>query len=225
MHEAHHLEVDDFLCLNRGFLPGRLIVGDHFMQIVNGIKEYVFQLVDLGFDVTRYCKVNQKHGPVAALTQSGLHRAFAQNRQSACGGRHNDVCLVKAFRYLCQRDGFAAQLLRQGLRPLDGAIGHNNVTNLILFEMTRNELDGFPRTDQEHGLFIQTRENALGEIDSRERHRDRTRTNGGVSPNLFCYREGMLKQSVQDLAGGSSLMRDRKSRLHLPQNLRFAEHH
>ena len=54
MHEAHHLEVDDFLCLNRGFLPGRLIVGDNFMQIVDGVEEYVFQLVDLGFDV-KFC--------------------------------------------------------------------------------------------------------------------------------------------------------------------------
>ena len=35
----------------------------------------------------------------------------------------------------------------------------------------------------------------------------------------------MLKQPVQNLAGGSGLMRNRKGRLHLTQNLWFAEHH
>ena len=63
--------------------------------------------------------------------------------------------------------------------------------------MTRAELDRFTRADEQGGAGVEISEDSVGEGHGGERHRDRTRTDGGVCAHTLGHRERALEQLVE----------------------------
>ncbi len=91
--------------------------------------------------------------------------------------------------------------------------------------MARHQLDGFACADEQYLLLGQVLENLARQAHCGVRHRDGAGADGGVGAHLLGHREGLLKETVEDFAGGTSLVRQGEGGLHLSEDLRFAQHH
>ena len=76
-HEAAHAVVDDGLGLCHGGLAAGVTGLHQGCQVVHGVQVYTGQVTDFGFDVARYCQIDQQHGSSFALAHGALHGAQA----------------------------------------------------------------------------------------------------------------------------------------------------
>jgi hypothetical protein len=87
------------------------------------------------------------------------------------------------------------------------------------------ELDHLARADQEQALVGDRREDPLGELHRRGGHRDRRAADVGLRAHVLRDREGPLEQAVQHQAERARRLGRAHRLLHLPEDLRLAEHH
>jgi hypothetical protein len=87
-----------------------------------------------------------------------------------------------------------------------------------------DQFDGLAGADQQHLLLRQVLEDLLRQAHGGIRHRHGAGADRGVGAHLLGDREGLLEQAVQDLAGDTDLVRGGERALHLPEDLRLAEH-
>ena len=92
-------------------------------------------------------------------------------------------------------------------------------------EMRRRELDHLAGADEQQALVGDRREDPLGELDRRRRHRDRRAADVGLRAHVLGHREGALEQAVEHQPERAGRLRVPDRLLHLAQDLRLAQHH
>ena len=91
--------------------------------------------------------------------------------------------------------------------------------------MRRAQLDHLAGTDEQHLLVGDALEDTLGEAHRRGRHRDDVGADRRRRAHVLGHRKRALEQLVQRRSQRAGFARDAHGFLHLPEDLRFAEHH
>ena len=132
---------------------------------------------------------------------------------ASCSGRSVSVIAV------------AVDAPRQRLRAFQRAVGDGDVLGRARREMHRIEFDHLARADEQHVLFGDAREDALGQPDRGGGHRHQVRADLGLGAHVLGHRESALEQFVQQETQRAGLLGLAHRLLHLPEYLRLAQHH
>ena len=154
-----------------------------------------------------------------------LDHALAEDRQRAGGGGDDDVVGGQVVGQIVQRDGAAAEALRQRAGALQGAVGDGDVLGVLRGEMVGAQLDHLAGADEQHVLLVDAGENALRQAHRGGGHGNRVGADRGRCAHFLGHREGALEQLVQQRAQGAGLFGGLHRLLHLPEDLGFAQHH
>ena len=157
--------------------------------------------------------------------QCPLHHAQTDNRQRRGGAGHHDVILPQTVRKFIQTNGVSAETLRQRLSAFDGAVGDRNLFRRAGAEMRGAKLNHFARADEQDFLRGDGFKQAFRQLHGGGGHRNGIRADGGAAADFLGDGEGVLKQFVQIHAQRARRFGKAHGVFHLPQNLRFAQHH
>ena len=123
-----------------------------------------------------------------------------------------------------QRNGVAVEWRNQSVRPLQGAIRHDQATHSVLAQVASNQFNGVARADQQGGALGQISENLLGQPDCGKGHRNRAGADAGVGAHLLGDCKRVLKQPLQSAAERPGAVGGLIGRLDLTEDLRLAQH-
>ena len=117
-----------------------------------------------------------------------------------------------------------AKLLSQGTGAFQGTVGHHDTLYSQVMQVAGDQGNRLARTDQQGLAALQIAEDLLGQAHRGKGHRNRVFTDGGVGAHLFGRVERGLEQAPQQRPDRARLTRHGIGRLHLAENLRFAQH-
>ncbi len=132
------------------------------------------------------------------------------------------------FRYspeALERDREAAELARQLDRVVEGARRHHDGAAAARLQMARDELAHLAGADQHDRLVVESLEDGARQIRRDRRHRHRFPGDAGLGADTLGDRERAVEGLVEDRARGAGTGRRHVLLLHLPEDLRLADHH
>ncbi len=160
-----------------------------------------------------------------ARLQRPFHRAQADQRQGAGGATDHGVELVQPRRQLGQAHHLGAEARGQRLATVQRAVGNGHAARLAGSEMGGGQLYHLAGADEQHPDVGQVFKQLAGQSHRGGSHADRVRADLGAGAHLLGDRERTLEQLVQRAAQGAGLFGHAHGILHLPQDLRLAQHH
>ena len=131
---------------------------------------------------------------------------------------------------LCSSSGISASRIACAPAPppghwrARGTVGDDDFLHALLVQVARHQGDGFASADQQRLAALQVAEDLSRQADRGESHRHRVLADGGVGPYGLGRAEGGLEQPPEQRADTAGLAGDCVGRLHLPENLRLAQH-
>ena len=131
---------------------------------------------------------------------------------------------MQVVRDLFERHHLGAELLGQQLGPLQGAVGHHHLGDVLFAQVAGHQFDGLAGTDQQHlGL------GEIGEDPPSQAHRGKGHRHGagadlGIGAHPLGHREGFLEQTLQRPLHRLGLLGMGVGLLDLPQDLRLSQH-
>ncbi|MNZ40518.1 hypothetical protein D3C78_580400 [compost metagenome] len=159
-----------------------------------------------------------------ALLQRAFHRALAEDRQLAGGGADDDIAVDQLLGNVGQQYRMRTELFGQGAGPLQGAVGHDDAAHPLLVQVAGDQGNGFTGADQQRLATTQVTEDLLGQAHRGKGYRHRVFADGGVGAYLLGGTEGGLEKPPEQWADGPGFAGHGIGRLHLPEDLRLAEH-
>ena len=119
----------------------------------------------------------------------------------------------------------ASVVQRPSMGEALGLRGNDDALDPLLVQVPRHQADGLAGTDQQRLAAVQVAEDLLGQAHRGKRHRHRVLADRGIGAHGLGGAEGGLKQAPEQRANGAGLARHGIGGLHLPENLRLAQHH
>jgi hypothetical protein len=144
---------------------------------------------------------------------------------SGGGGTDHDVRAMEVFRHGIEGDGFRMEAVAERMCPFHGAVGDDDMADAVADEVAQRQLDGLAGADDQRGQGLQVTEDLPRERHRREGHGNGAGADGGRCADVLRRGKGVLKQPFQRQAQGAGGMRMLVGALHLPEDLRLAEHH
>src|SRR5690606_7693704 len=108
---------------------------------------------------------------------------------------------------------------------LDSAVRDRYRTAAVSFEMKGGQLRHLARADEQHGSIVERAEDLLRKLYGDIAHRYAAGADIGVAPHLLRQAEAELKEVMQVTAGKALGNRHAVGIFHLPDDLRFTDHH
>ena len=161
---------------------------------------------------------------MTALAHAALHHAQSDDGQAAGGAGDHHVEVLELLGQVGQRHGGGAEALGQRAGALQRAVGDDHPPG-VGGPMRGAQLDHLAGADEQHRAVGQVLEDLLAQAHAGSRHRDRLGADGGLGAHFLGHRERALEQLVQVAAQHVGILRHARGRLHLAQDLGFAQHH
>jgi len=162
---------------------------------------------------------------MAPRLDGALGHAQPDDRQRAGGAGYDHIVLGKALADLVELDGVAREARRQCLAAFQRAVGDGEPLRFARGKVRSAQFDHFTGADEQHLLFGNVLEDALGQVYGCRRHRYDVGADGGSGAHLLRHGEGLLEQLVQQRAHRAGILRHACRMLHLAEDLRLAQHH
>jgi len=149
----------------------------------------------------------------------------AKNSVGRAGRGDDDIGLVAGIVEILELDGLTVEPLRQSDGAFVGAIGDKDRSAAMRHQMPGREFAHLARPDDENVLALQRTENLLGQFHRDRSNGNRRRSHRSLAAHAFGDGKGASEELIElssnraDGAGGCIGL------FHLPQNLRFADHH
>jgi len=128
------------------------------------------------------------------------------------------------LRQVGETDCVRREVLRERLRILERAVGHDHALDARFGQVTCGEFDRLSGADEENAGLPQVREQALGQAHGGERDRNRACADARVGAHALGHGERLLQQALHRRAQAARVARRAVCILDLPQDLRFPEH-
>ena len=189
------------------------------------VKEHVAQARHFRLDIARHGQVDHEHRLVAARFDGPFDQALADQRQGGCGARNDNVELGQQIRQLGQADRFAVEAGGKRLATVHGAVGDRDRARVLRREVRGAQLDHFTGADEQHVLVGDAVENALRQAHRGSGHRHAVRADFRRAAHFLGDGKAALEQLVQIGAEATGGIGQAYCVLHLPEDLRLAQHH
>ena len=147
------------------------------------------------------------------------------HRVGRAGRGDDDVHRGQRGRQLVEGHGRPRQRPRQLLGARPGAVGDVERERALLDEVPGGQLAHLARADEENGPADEPGEDLLRQLDGGERDRHRVPRDLRLRPHLLRHGEGLREQRVERGPDRLARLGERERVLHLPEDLRLAEHH
>jgi len=163
-------------------------------------------------------------GIVGATFQHTAHLVRVQNQVRRAGGADDDVGRREILGQGIETHRTAAQRGRQPLRAVESAVGHQHATQACPHQGLTRDAAHLTRADQQRGTVDQCPKRLLRHLHNDGSHRQGRSTDLGLAPHPFAGLHRVPEQGRQHGTGRPGRMRQLEGRLHLAQDLVFADH-
>ena len=133
--------------------------------------------------------------------------------------------LKELLRQFFQGDRLPLKPPGQRHPPLQGAVGHGDLTGPLPFQVLQGQFRHLPGPQQQDVFAGQVPEDFLGHGDCGIADADGVVADTGLAPHPFGHGKGLVDQAVENGAGGVVRRGLPVRLLHLPQDLGFPHHH